>query len=313
MTFSRRPAIILLAAALAMTACGDERAVAPPAGPQQVELDPALEREIVEWRERRAASLTRDTGWLTLTGLFWLAEGENSVGSGEGNRVRLPEKAPERVGTLTLREGTVTLSAPAEAGLRVGGEPVGSIEMAPDVSGSPTIAEIGAVQFLVIERGGKIGVRVRDREHPARTSFAGLDYFPIDPKWRVEARLEPYDPPKQIPILNIIGIVEPAPSPGALVFTVDGREHRLDPIAEEGSDELFVIFADRTSGRETYPAGRYLYAERPGPDGTTILDFNRSYSPPCAFTEFATCPLPPRQNRLAVRVEAGEKNFEGAH
>lgn len=269
----------------------------------------AYETEIREWQAGRAKGLLRETGWLTLTGLFWLDEGESGVGAAAGNKVRLPEKAPESVGTLARRGTSVTLTTGPGAMVTVGGNPVGSIEMKADTTGEPTIAEVGPVQFFVIQRGDRVGVRVRDRENPALQSFRGLEYFPTDPKWRVEARLEKYDPPKQIPILNIVGIVEPLPSPGALVFEIDGKEYRLDPILEEGSDELFVIFADATSGGATYGAGRYLYAKPAGPDGTTILDFNKSYNPPCAFTEFATCPLPPRQNRLPIRIEAGEKAY----
>jgi hypothetical protein len=269
--------------------------------------EPSYESEIRAWQAGRAKGLLRDTGWLTLTGLFWLDEGESSIGSGESSDVRLPEgKAPEDVGSLIRNGRAVTLTTAPGAIVTVGGNPVGSIEMKLDVSGEPTIAEVGPVQFLVIERGDRVGVRVRDREHPALTTFRGLEYFPADRKWQVEARLEPYDPPKQIPILNIVGIVEPLPSPGALVFEIDGKEYRLDPIVEEGSNELFVIFADATSGGETYGAGRYLYAQPPGPDGTTILDFNKAYNPPCAFTPYATCPLPPKENILPLRIEAGE-------
>jgi uncharacterized protein (DUF1684 family) len=273
--------------------------------------DPAAyEAEIREWQAGRAAGLRRNTGWLTLTGLFWLDEGASTVGSGSSNKVRLPEgKAPELAGTLTRAGSAVTLETAPGATITVDGVPVGTIEMQPDTTGEPTIAEIDSLQFFVIKRGDRVGVRVRDREHPALASFEGLEYFPINPKWRVEARLEPYDPPKQIPILNIVGIVEPQPSPGALVFEIEGKEHRLDPIIEEGSDELFVIFADATSGGETYGAGRYLYAKMPEAGGTTVLDFNKAYNPPCAFTEFATCPLPPRQNRLPVKIEAGEKAY----
>lgn len=302
-----------LALATLLAGCSWE----PGAPPTRAETDAwnqvdaaSYESEIRDWQAGRAAGLRRDTGWLTLTGLFWLDEGENSVGSAAESQVRLPEgKAPERVGTLVRSGRTVTLTTEPGAMVTVDGNPVGSIAMTPDVSGKPTIAEVGPVQFLVIERGGRVGVRVRDREHPALISFGGLEYFPTDPKWRVEARLEKYDPQKQIPIQNIVGIVEAQLSPGALVFEIDGKEHRLDPILEEGTDELFVIFADETSGGETYGAGRYLYAQAPGPDGTTILDFNKAYNPPCAFTDFATCPLPPRQNRLAIRVEAGEKAY----
>ncbi|MFN2442798.1 MAG: DUF1684 domain-containing protein [Thermoanaerobaculia bacterium] len=296
----RSAIVLLLAAAVFMGSC----TWAPP----DHLADPAYEREILAFRERRVANLTRDTGWLTLTGLHWLQQGENAVGSDPASAVTLPEgKAPARVGTIRLA-GRSAVFTP-EPGVPVtyeGRELPGPVALAPDTSGDPTVLELGSLQWFLIERAGRFGIRARDREHPARTRFGGIASFPIDPKWRVTARLEPYDPPKQIPIQNIIGTVEPVASPGALVFTIDGREYRLDPITEEGSKELFIIFADGTSGEETYPAGRYLYAALPGEDGTTMLDFNRAYNPPCAFTEFATCPLPPRQNRLDLRITAGE-------
>jgi len=280
--------------------------------PADHSADPAYEREIQAFRERRVANLTRETGWLTLTGLHWLEQGENAVGSDPAATVVLPEgKAPARVGTIQLSGGTATFIP--ETGIPVtidGLEVTGPVTLAPDTSGDPTVMDLGTLQWFLIERAGRFGIRARDREHPARMDFKGIASFPVDEKWRVKARLEPYDPPKQIPIQNIIGSVEPLPSPGALVFTLDGREYRLDPITEEGSDELFVIFADGTSGVETYPAGRYLYASLPGEDGTTVLDFNRAYNPPCAFTEFATCPLPPRQNRLDARITAGEMDWK---
>ena len=287
---------------------------APPrAEIEQAELvvDESYRHEILEWQATRAAGLQRPTGWLSLTGLFWLDEGANLAGSAEAAKVRLPAKTPARVGILERSGEAVRFVPDPGASATIGGAPAQETEMQPDVSGEPTIVEVGSVQFFVVRRAERVGVRVRDRESEALRSFQGLEYFPIDPRWRVEARLVPYDPPKQIMIQNIVGTVEPGTSPGALVFTLDGKEHRLDPLMEPGDDQMFVIFADETSGRETYPAGRYLYADAPGPDGTTILDFNRSYSPPCAFTDFATCPLPPRQNRLQIRVEAGEKNYEG--
>jgi uncharacterized protein (DUF1684 family) len=169
------------------------------------------------------------------------------------------------------------------------------------------------VRFNVIKRGDRFGLRVKDSQARTRLEFQGLDYFPIDARWRVNARLEPYNPPKRIPITDVTGMTSESISPGALVFTIDGKEYRLDPVLEEGSDELFIIFKDETSKHDTYPAGRYLYAKKPGPDGKTVVDFNRAYNPPCTFTPFATCPLPPLQNRLPLRIEAGEKRYEGPH
>lgn len=289
------------------------RWVPPPEEVEAAEIlvDESYRNEILEWQASRATGLQRPTGWLSLTGLSWLDEGANLVGSAESADVRLPAKAPARVGILERSGETVRFVPDPAATATIGGSPAREIEMQPDTSGEQTIVEVGPVQFFVIRRAERVGVRVRDRESDALRSFHGLEYFPIDPRWRVEAKLVPYDPPKQIMIQNIVGTVEPSTSPGALVFTLEGKEYRLDPLMEPEDDEMFVIFADQTSGRETYPAGRYVYADAPGPDGTTILDFNRAYNPPCAFTDFATCPLPPRQNRLPLRVEAGEKNYEG--
>jgi uncharacterized protein (DUF1684 family) len=150
---------------------------------------------------------------------------------------------------------------------------------------------------------------VKDHQNADRSSFAGLDYFPVNPKWILDAKYEAHVPHKMISIVNVLGMVEEMPSPGTLVFDVDGKTYRLAPVLEKGEKQWFIIFADATSGKETYGAGRYLYADPAGADGKVILDFNKSYNPPCAFTKFATCPLPPRQNRLPFRIEAGEKKY----
>jgi uncharacterized protein (DUF1684 family) len=179
--------------------------------------------------------------------------------------------------------------------------------------GGPTVVQMGSVRFQIIKRGERFGLRVKDAEAHTRTHFEGLDYYPIDPKWRVVARYVPYNPEKKIPITDVTGLTADSIAPGALVFTVDGKEYSIDPVIEEGTDDLFIIFKDPTSRDATYQAGRYLYAAKPGPDGTTIVDFNKAYNPPCSFTPFATCPLPPPQNRLPIRVEAGEKRYSGGH
>jgi uncharacterized protein (DUF1684 family) len=181
-----------------------------------------------------------------------------------------------------------------------------------DEKDGPTVMKSGTLTFLVIRRGDRLGIRVKDSESEARRNFKGLDYFPADPKYRVEARFEPYNPPKKIPITNVLGMLSLETSPGALVFTIDGKELRLDPIYEQGTTDLFIIFKDATSGHETYGAARYLYASPPV-NGKTIVDFNHAYNPPCAFTPYATCPLPPPQNRLPIRIEAGEKKYAGGH
>ena len=148
-------------------------------------------------------------------------------------------------------------------------------------------------------------MRVKDPDAPARRDFAGIEYFPIDPSWRVQARFERSDPPKKIPVPDILGVVEDEDSPGAVVFTHDGATYRLDALMEPGESDLFLIVGDRTNGHETYGGGRFLYAPAPGPDGLVTVDFNRAYNPPCAFTEFATCPLPPPGNKLPIRWRRG--------
>ena len=271
------------------------------------------QKEIEQWHDERAAELKSENGWLTLVGLFWLKEGENKIGSENTNEIVLPQgKAPKIAGSLWLEKGVVRLATLPESGITHAGEPVTAMVLQSDIDGAPTVLNLGSLSFNIIKRGESLGVRVKDKENPDRLRFTGLDYFTADPKWRLEARLQPYNPPKAIPITNVLGMTEDMISPGALSFDVAGKTYRLDAIEEKGSKQFFLIFADQTTGRETYGAGRYLYADPPDADGSVIVDFNKAYNPPCAFTNYATCPLPPSQNRLALRIEAGEKVYAGA-
>jgi uncharacterized protein (DUF1684 family) len=171
----------------------------------------------------------------------------------------------------------------------------------------------GPLRFFIIERAGKLGVRVRDVESPRSRNFLGLSYFPIATTWVLAARFEPYEPRRHIKIVNVLGLEEDMESPGAIVFTKDSKEYRLDAVLDgPDADDLFILFADTTSGHDTYGAGRFLHIPF-AQNGTTVVDFNRSYNPPCAFNDFATCPLPPYQNRLQLRVTAGEKKYAGSH
>jgi hypothetical protein len=270
--------------------------------------------QVMQWREQRLARLTSETGWLTLVGLFWLKPGENTFGRAPGNAIVLdhPQMAA-KAGAFVLEADRVRFDAAADAGITVDGKPVHSLMMSPDTSGAATVLASGTLRFLVIERVGHLGVRVRDLAHPLRTHFAGLDYFPINDAWALRARFHPYEPAKQVPIVNVLGMVEDMRSPGYITFTKDGKEWRLDALLEEESArDLFLMFADATSGRETYGAGRFMYVPLPA-NGEVPVDFNKAYNPPCAFNEFATCPLPPRQNRLQLRVDAGERAYVGAH
>lgn len=274
----------------------------------------AYRQQIEKWHTERAASLTREDGWLSLVGLFWLKEGENRFGSDPSNDIRLPQgKAPGFAGSLKVDKGVVTLAAQPQSGITSAGQPVHSLVLKSDAEEEPTVLNLDTLSFYLIKRKDQLGLRVKDKKHPAIAGFAGLDYFPTDTKWLIASKFEPYNPPKMIPITNVLGMVEDQPSPGRLVFDVGGKTFSLDAIAEQGTKELFVIFKDETSGKETYGAGRYLYADPADAQGIVQLDFNKAYNPPCAFTDFATCPLPPTQNRLALRVEAGEKQYGKAH
>lgn len=305
--------LIVLAAALSFCAAcaktGEPAKPQPSPSPARQAAAPvSYEQELEQWKAKRLAGLKSENGWLTLVGLFWLKEGENRLGSDPANEIALPDgKAPALAGTLRLSAGKVTLDARPDAKITSKGQPVTTLELKSDEDGEPTTLELGSLSFHVVKRGERLGLRVKDRESPARAGFKGTDYFPVDRRWVVSARFEPYEPPKQVPIRNVLGMETEETSPGVLAFEVDGRPYKLEALKEKGEEQFFIIFADKTSGKETYGAGRYLYADPPGADGRVTLDFNRAYSPPCAFTKYATCPLPPPQNRLPLRVEAGER------
>jgi hypothetical protein len=268
----------------------------------------AYAQEIEQYRIARLAELKSDSGYLSLIGLFWLKEGENKFGSDPANEIVLPkEKVSPHAGVFVLKNGVVRLEAPANSNITASDKPVTSLEFKSDAEDKPTLLHLGSLSLQIIKRGEKLGVRVKDKDNPARTNFAGIESYPTDLKWRLEARFEPYNPPKKMPIVNILGMESGEDSPGAVAFEVEGKAYRLDAIKEKGEPKLFMIFADNTSGKETYPAGRYLYVDPSDPAGRMIIDFNKAYSPPCAFTKFATCPLPPKQNRLPFAIAAGEK------
>ncbi|HEY3202774.1 MAG TPA: DUF1684 domain-containing protein [Thermoanaerobaculia bacterium] len=266
--------------------------------------------EIEAWRAKRLERLRAEDGWPTVVGLFWLEEGENPVGSASGNRIVLPAgKAPPVLGSIDLSHGRVSLRVRPGADVHVDGKRVKQATLSSDADGQPTVVTYGTLRFYLIERVGRLAVRVKDSASEARRRFHGLDSFPIDPAWRLEARFEPYDPPNSIAVPNVLGAVDSERSPGAIVFEYGGKAYRLDSVLEKGEIDYFVIFGDRTNGAETYGAGRFLYVSPPA-GGKTVIDFNKAYNPPCVFTPYATCPLPPLQNKLPIRVEAGEKAYE---
>jgi uncharacterized protein len=270
----------------------------------------AEQAEVMQWRAARAQSLTSDTGWLSLVGLLWLKDGANSFGRDSSNTLVLANPAlAGKAGSFVVHDGTVRFIAAPGAGITHHGEAVNQIDMASDASGEPTVVSSGSLRFFIIERAGKLGVRVRDLDSPHRRDFHGLTYFPVSTDWKITARFEPYVPARHIKIINILGMEDDALCPGALVFNRNGQHWRLDAVLENPSDtQLLVMFQDATSGHETYGGGRFMDLPLPTA-GTAVLDFNEAYNPPCAVNDFATCPLPPPQNRLKLRVEAGELKY----
>jgi uncharacterized protein (DUF1684 family) len=262
--------------------------------------------EIQQWRETYEASLKKDNGWLTLAGLYWLKDGGNSLGAGLGNDIVLPEgTAPKIAGTFVFQNGKTSLRVNNGVSVLANGKPVRTESvLKPDSEGTPDRITLGRLSMIVIRRGSRYGVRLWDNESRARREFGGVRWFPIHESYRVTAQFTPYPQPKMIPILNVLGDTEQNPSPGYATFQLAGKVCRLEPLLEDGA--LFFLIKDLTNGKQTYPAGRFLDAGLPK-DGKVILDFNQAVNPPCAFTAYATCPLPPKQNHLPVEIAAGEQ------
>ncbi|HKT41719.1 MAG TPA: DUF1684 domain-containing protein [Rhodanobacteraceae bacterium] len=272
-------------------------------------LDEAYRQEIERWHASRIARLTAPDGWLSLVGLEWLQPGANRIGSSADNDMVLA-RMPAHLGTITWADdGTLSVLLGNGQGATIDGKIETSAVMLDDSHAHPTTVAFGSVNFIAIDRGGRKGLRVRDSEAETRARFAGIARFPVDPAWRIVADWQPLDPPFPLATGTVIGTIENYPAPGKAVFERDGRRYELYPVIEvPGDTQLFLIFADATSGRETYGAARFLYAGMPR-DRKIVLDFNKAYNPPCAFTPYATCPLAPPENRLALRVEAGELKY----
>ena len=268
--------------------------------------------EIQTWRQQRVDRLKTPTGWLSLVGLHWLKDGAQTVGSAKGNDVVL-NVGPAKLGTVTLKDGKASIALDPTAGAKIDGADKASAPLADDRQEKPTTVSFGTANFYVIDRDGKKALRVKDSEAETRKHFLGIDYYEIGKQWRIEAKWEAFDPPHTLEVPTVLGTVEKYPVPGKATFEIGGKQYEITPVLEApGDKELFVIFADRTSGKETYGAGRFLYAPMPA-DGKIVLDFNKAYNPPCAFTPYATCPLAPPENRLDLPVTAGEKKYRGSH
>ena len=265
---------------------------------------------VEKWRQERETNLKKETGWLTVAGLFWLKEGTNSVGAGEKFDVRLTDNFKQgKFGEIEFKDGKAILKVEKGVEAQTGGKTISApVELVSDEKEKPTEIRTGTQTFYLIKREERFGIRLKDSNSEARRNFKGLHWFPIDESYKVAARFEAFPEPKEIAVPNVLGGNFKMKSPGLLKFSLKGQEYSLQPV-DEGDGTLFIIFRDKSSESETYKSGRFLYAEKPV-NGEAVLDFNKAENPPCAFTPYATCPLPPPGNSLEVEVKAGEKRYD---
>jgi len=278
--------------------------------PDLPQMDPEVHRsEVQAWHARRLEGLRQPDGWLSVIGLDWLEPGENRFGSDSTNAVVFPAVAgvPGRVGSFFLEGDAVRMEV--EPGVQVTheGETVTSLVLFSDAAGRPATARLGSLRWQVIQRQDLIGIRLRDTANAALEEFDGIETFPVSLDWRIPASFDRYDPPLVIEVPDVLGMISEQLSPGAVVFRAGGERLRLDVTGDPQGESFSIVFGDMTNGIETYGGGRFLSVDAPDEHGRTFIDFNKAYNPPCVFTAFATCPLPTPQNRLPVRIEAGEK------
>jgi uncharacterized protein len=273
------------------------------AADQPAAADASYLQSFDKWKAELVDDLKQN--WLPLAGLFWLKPGENKFGSDAKNDIVFP-KGPAHAGSFTLQSKDVSVRFEPGVQVTVSSKPFIASKLESDVSGHATVLEMGSLRFYVIVRGERIGIRLKDTESDAARGFRGLDFFPVSMNYRVTAKFEPSQKKKTVDVPNVLGDVAPTPVVGTVVFTINGQELRLSDLGGDPANGLFFVFSDPTSKTETYPGGRFLGTE-PVVNGTVVLDFNRAYNPPCAVTPYATCPLAPKENRLAVAIPAGEK------
>lgn len=273
--------------------------------------------DLLKWRAQHAADLEKPENWLSLIGLEWLKEGDNTLGSDKSNTIVIHASVPAHIAVIRLDQGKIIMHAPQGGfpkDLTINGKPAAEQALRPDDQPPRDTVRIGTVALIVLHRGDRYALRIWDSTNPNRVNFKGLHWYEPDPKFRVTAKWIPYTPMKQLNVPTILGTTLQQPSPGVAEFTFDGKQLRLEPVLESpDSKQLFFILRDTTSQTTTYGAGRFLYTGFPsnGLDkpGELVLDFNRMENPPCAYTPYATCPLPPKQNRIPVAIPAGEKRF----
>lgn len=261
--------------------------------------------DLQKWQEQRLQRLKSDKGWLNLAGLYWLKEGENTFGSDSSNSIVFPAEAPSHAGKIIKSGDSIYFRASPDSEIKINGKLQNSALLKPDASGNPDLMEYKSLAWYIIKRDSMYGIRLRDYDHPRIKKLDRIPSFDPDLKWRKTAEFIPFDEPDTVLVPTVIGVDESYISPGKLVFRHKGKEYELLPF--KVGEGFFIIIGDKTSAVETYPAGRFMYTELPDKNKNVILDFNKAYNPPCAFSPYATCPLPPQENRLDLRIDAGEK------
>jgi uncharacterized protein len=299
----------ILRIAVAVILLGSAVLVAGASGPSTAAPDPVYVQSFEKWKAEQTDDLKQN--WLPLAGLFWLKPGVNSFGTAAENAVVFP-KGPAHAGEFDLDGKDVTIKLLPDAHATLAGATLTTAKLAPDVSGHASLVEMGTLRFHVIVRGERVGIRVKDLESASVANFKGLIFYPLDLNYRVTATWEPSDGKKTIDVPNVLGDVTAVPVAGTVVFKINGQEQRLTALGGDPSNGLSFVFNDLTAKSDTYPGGRFLDSE-PVVNGSVVLDFNRAYNPPCAVTPYATCPLAPKENRLAVAIPAGEKFDKAAH
>jgi uncharacterized protein (DUF1684 family) len=282
----------------------------PPAadGPRAAAVDSAYQQSFDKWKGELVDDLKQN--WLSLAGLFWLKPGENTFGADPANAIVFP-KGPAHAGVFDFQGKDVTVRLASGVQATIAGKPVTTAKLDSDTSGHATLVGLGSLRFKVIVRGERIGIRLKDLDSEAAKNYHDPIFFPLDLSYRVTATWVPADGKKTVDVPNVLGDVTPTPVVGTAVFKIAGQEYRLTDLGGDPAKGLFFVFNDLTSKTDTYPGGRFLDSD-PVTNGTVVLDFNRAYNPPCAVTPYATCPLAPKENRLAVAVPAGEK-YDRAH
>ncbi len=281
-----------------------EKEPAPKGSPEYI-------AEIEQWHNKRIENLKKENGWLNLVGLYWLKNGENTFGSSNDNNIQFPKNSPHRIGTIILKDSIIIFRSEKKVKVTIDGTAVNEFELKEDMTGDPTILELGTLRWFIIKRDDKFGIRLRDLNSSLVKEFKGIERYPINDDWIINAFYEEYEPPKMILIPNIIGTITQESSPGRITFIKDEKTFSLDAV--DGGEKLFFVFGDQSNGEETYGGGRFLYTDKADSNGIVFADFNKAYNPPCVFTKYATCPLPPKQNNLHLKINAGEKMWGKMH